>query len=61
MAIAIISSIMPLTIVETAQDIIGKLPSNMLFWVWIAMLIRIVKPAFDNEPHLVKKQGYARN
>lgn len=61
MGIAIISSIMPLTIVETAQDIIGKLPSNMLFWVWIAMLIRIVKPAFDEEPEPVKKQIYERS
>ena len=47
MSIAIIAAIVPLTVVETAQDIIGKLPSNMLFWIWIAMLIRLVKPSYN--------------
>lgn len=45
MSIAIIASIVPLIAVETAQDIIGKLPSNLLFWIWLAMLIRLVNPA----------------
>ncbi|MEM1135151.1 MAG: O-antigen ligase family protein [Bacteroidota bacterium] len=44
MSIAIIASIVPITVVETAQDIIGKLPSNLLFWIWVAMLIKLVKP-----------------
>lgn len=47
MSIAIIAGFVPLTVVETAQDIIGKLPSNMLFWIWLAMLIRIVKPSYS--------------
>jgi cell division protein FtsW (lipid II flippase) len=49
MSIAIIASIVPLIAVETAQDIIGKLPSNLLFWIWLAMLIRLVNPAIINK------------
>ncbi|GAA4841172.1 hypothetical protein GCM10023331_27750 [Algivirga pacifica] len=40
---AIIASMLPLSVAEYAQDIIGKLPSNLLFWVWIGILFKAIK------------------
>jgi hypothetical protein len=42
MALCILVSIVPLVVVEMAQDIVGKLPSNMLFWVFLAILMRCI-------------------
>ncbi|PWJ38509.1 O-antigen ligase family protein [Sediminitomix flava] len=42
-AIGIFGALCPLVVVETAQDIVGKLPSNMLFWIWVAMLLRALE------------------
>lgn len=48
LALAMLALVVPLTVVETVQDIVGKLPVNLLFWVWMAMLLRITEaPAKD--------------
>ena len=48
-ALGILVCIAPLMVIEYAQDIIGKLPSNLLFWVQVALLVRAVEIDLSNQ------------
>ncbi|MDW7690502.1 O-antigen ligase family protein [Flammeovirgaceae bacterium SG7u.111] len=42
-ALCIIVIIFPLAVVELAQEILVKLPSNFLFWIYVAILFRAIE------------------
>lgn len=49
LSMSIISSTLPLAVVEYTQDIIGKLPFSLLFWVLIAIAVNSAKAGVQKE------------
>ncbi|WP_020533012.1 O-antigen ligase family protein [Flexithrix dorotheae] len=54
-ALSIFVSIVPLIVIESAQDIVGKLPSNLLFWVQLAILFRAIELDLNEQKELCEK------